>query len=69
MNLDSKIAIVTGASSGIGAAFSKSLVESGSTVYGLARSTDKLNKLQNDLGDKFIQLQWISQMYKISAIG
>jgi len=54
MNLDSKIAIVTGASSGIGAAFSKSLVESGSTVYGLARSTDKLNKLQNDLGDKFI---------------
>ncbi len=54
MNLDSKIAIVTGASSGIGAAFSKSLVENGCTVYGLARSTDKLNKLKKELGDQFI---------------
>ena len=53
MNLDSKIAIVTGASSGIGAEFSKMLVENGSEVYGLARSVDKLNKLQKSLGDNF----------------
>lgn len=53
MNLDSKIAIVTGASSGIGAEFSKMLVENGTEVYGLARSTDKLKQLQKSLGDKF----------------
>ncbi|MFP8487705.1 SDR family oxidoreductase [Gracilimonas sp. Q87] len=53
MELKSKIAIVTGASSGIGAEFSKMLVENESTVYGLARSKDKLKKLRNDLGEKF----------------
>lgn len=53
MNLDSKIAIVTGASSGIGAEFSKMLVENGTEVYGLARSTDKLKNLQKSLGEQF----------------
>lgn len=53
MNLDSKIAIVTGASSGIGAEFSRMLVQNGSEVYGLARSDDKLKKLQNEIGDQF----------------
>ncbi|MDZ7807873.1 MAG: SDR family oxidoreductase [Gracilimonas sp.] len=53
MELKSKIAIVTGASSGIGAEFCKMLVKNGSTVYGLARSKDKLKKLRSDLGDQF----------------
>lgn len=53
MNLDSKVAIVTGASSGIGAEFSKMLVENGTEVYGLARSTDKLQKIQKSLGEQF----------------
>lgn len=53
MNLQGKIAIVTGASSGIGTAFSKMLVEEGAIVYGLARSTDKLNALQESLGEHF----------------
>lgn len=53
MNLDSKIAVVTGASSGIGKAFSKALIDKGATVYGLARSTDKLKAIQNDLGEQF----------------
>jgi len=57
MNLKSKIAIVTGASSGIGAEFSKDLVEKGATVYGLARSIDKLNKIQQKLGEQFIPVQ------------
>jgi len=57
MNLKSKIAIVTGASSGIGAEFSKDLVEKGATVYGLARSIDKLNNIQKQLGDRFIPVQ------------
>lgn len=54
MNINSKIAIVTGASSGIGAEFSKMLVENGATVYGLARSEDKLNAIQDKLGGDFI---------------
>ena len=54
MNINSKIAIVTGASSGIGTAFSQALINKGATVYGLARSTDKLNNIQQKLGDAFI---------------
>ncbi|SMO56625.1 SDR family oxidoreductase [Fodinibius sediminis] len=53
MDITSKIAIVTGASSGIGAAFSQALVDKGATVYGLARSTDKLQRLQQNLGKQF----------------
>ncbi|HKJ46148.1 MAG TPA: SDR family NAD(P)-dependent oxidoreductase [Balneolales bacterium] len=54
MILDSKIAVVTGASSGLGSAFSKALIDKGSTVYGLARSEKKLKKIQKEIGDKFI---------------
>lgn len=54
MDIESKTAIVTGASSGIGASFSKALIDKGATVYGLARSTDRLNQLQAHLGDTFI---------------
>jgi NADP-dependent 3-hydroxy acid dehydrogenase YdfG len=53
MNLDSKIAIVTGASSGIGEEFSRMLVHNGCRVYGLARSKDKLHSLQSELGEHF----------------
>ncbi len=57
MNLTGKIAIVTGASSGIGAEFSKMLVEGGATVYGLARSVDKLSAIKKHIGDKFIPVK------------
>ena len=53
MDLNAKIAIVTGASSGIGAEFSRMLVSNGTTVYGLARSEDKLIGLRNELGERF----------------
>lgn len=53
MNISSKIAIVTGASSGLGAEFSKMLVENGAIVYGLARSSDKLQSMQQKLGKNF----------------
>lgn len=56
MNLDQKIAVVTGASSGLGAAFSIALVAKGATVYGLARNVDRLNSIQNNLGKRFIPL-------------
>lgn len=57
MDLNSKIAIVTGASSGIGAEFSKKLVKKGATVYGLARSKDKLDQAREHLGNQFIPVQ------------
>ncbi len=53
MEINEKIAVVTGASSGIGIDFSKALIEKGATVYGLARSTDKLHKVRQELGEKF----------------
>src|SRR5690554_464104 len=54
MEIQSKIAIVTGASSGLGKAISESLIKEGATVYGLARNYDALNEIQNDLGKDFI---------------
>jgi NAD(P)-dependent dehydrogenase (short-subunit alcohol dehydrogenase family) len=53
MDLTDAVAVVTGASSGLGTHFSESLIDRGATVYGLARSTDKLEALQADLGDAF----------------
>ena len=54
MQLNGKIAIVTGTSSGIGAEFSKALTGKGCRVFGLARRTDRLKKVQSHLGDRFI---------------
>lgn len=54
MNLTGKTAIVTGASSGLGAAIAEALVNKGALVYGLARNTEALNALHKKLGDKFI---------------
>ncbi len=47
------IALVTGASSGIGEALSRELVKRGWSVIGLARSLDKLTNIQNELGSAF----------------
>lgn len=74
MDINSKTAVVTGASSGIGAAFSHALVKKGATVYGLARSTDKLNNIQAEIGDAFVPVtmditdheaieQWINNTF------
>ncbi|MGA1464339.1 MAG: NAD-binding protein [Bacteroidetes bacterium] len=53
MNLSHKIAIVTGSTSGIGAAFAKDLINAGATVYGLGRNQDAQTKLQEQLGDAY----------------
>ena len=53
MDLTDAVAVVTGASSGLGTHFSRSLIDRGATVYGLARSADELDTLQDDLGDSF----------------
>lgn len=54
MQLKNKTAIVSGVSSGLGAALAQALVEKGATVYGLARNTEKLATLQQKLGASFL---------------
>ncbi|QFT78094.1 SDR family oxidoreductase [Erythrobacter sp. THAF29] len=46
-----KTLLITGASSGIGAATAKAAAEAGWNVALLARSTDKIEKLANEIGD------------------
>ena len=47
------LAIVTGASTGIGAAVSRTFVKAGHTVAGIARDGDKLGALRRALGGRF----------------
>ena len=54
MDLHNKTAIVTGASGGLGAAISETLIQNGTKVYGLARNTQALHTLQKRLGAQFI---------------
>lgn len=56
MEIKSKIAIVTGASSGLGAAISQALINENAFVYGIGRNTKTLNALKNELGSKFIPI-------------
>ncbi|MFS4493414.1 SDR family oxidoreductase [Maribacter sp. 2308TA10-17] len=57
MDIESKNTVVSGASSGLGSAISKALVEHGAIVYGLARNLEKLNTLKKVLGASFIPVQ------------
>ena len=53
MDLTDSVAVVTGASSGLGTHFSTSLIDRGAQVYGLARSADKLEAIRASLGEAF----------------
>ena len=53
MELQDKVAVVTGASDGIGLAFSERLVGRGAHVFGLARREEKLREVQQRLGERF----------------
>jgi NAD(P)-dependent dehydrogenase (short-subunit alcohol dehydrogenase family) len=53
MDLRDKVAVVTGASRGLGRAFSEALAESGARVFGLARSKDDLAETRDAIGDAF----------------
>lgn len=54
MDISNKIAIVTGASKGLGAAISKALVAAGATVYGLARNTAALEDMEKSSNSEFV---------------
>lgn len=51
-----KVALVTGASSGIGEAISRELAKRGWLVIGVARSEGKLDRIKNDLQDAFMPM-------------
>lgn len=53
MDLQGKIVVVTGATSGLGLSFSRNLVEKGSVVYGLARRVNKLQEISAEIGPTF----------------
>ncbi|KAA9040529.1 SDR family NAD(P)-dependent oxidoreductase [Ginsengibacter hankyongi] len=54
MDIEGKIAVITGASSGLGASLADALITKGATVYGLARNIDKLRGIENRLRKNFI---------------
>ncbi|RMF09027.1 MAG: 3-oxoacyl-[acyl-carrier-protein] reductase [Candidatus Neomarinimicrobiota bacterium] len=54
--LTDRIAVVTGASRGIGLAIARRLARSGATVYGLSRSTSHLQEAQDSLAREGVTL-------------
>ena len=52
-NLTGKVALVTGASSGLGRRAAVALTEAGARVIGIARRAEALEKLTSELGEKF----------------
>jgi NADP-dependent 3-hydroxy acid dehydrogenase YdfG len=79
MNLENKTAIVTGASGGLGAAISATLIQNGTKVFGLARNTQALSSLQNKLGSQFIPVSldisdfeavknWVNQTFSENKV-
>ncbi len=57
MNLRNKIAVVTGASSGLGSEFARHLAGHGSSVYGLARRLNRLKSLEAEIGSAFLPVE------------
>ncbi len=57
MNVRNRVAIVTGASSGIGFAFAQRLAGKGAQVYGFARGLESLEDAGRKIGDAFHPIQ------------
>lgn len=54
-----EIILVTGASAGFGQAICHRLVADGHRVIGAARRIEKLQALQEELGEAFIPFKWM----------
>lgn len=57
MILNQKLAIVTGASKGLGKAISAALIAKRAVVYGIGRNTEALKTIRRQLGDLFHPVQ------------
>lgn len=55
--LDGKVAIVTGATAGLGRAVAERFVEEGAKVCVVGRSQEKLDEIKNKLGDEVLCIQ------------
>lgn len=68
MDRNKKIALVTGASSGLGEALSRVLIQQGWRVFGVARTVEKLGELGTQLGPSFHPMPCdVSQPAAVSA--
>ena len=71
-NLNNKIALLTGASSGIGAVIAKTLANEGVEIVGVARSEEGLNKTKKDIeasGGKFHSISFdVSETSNLSQL-
>lgn len=57
MEIKNKIAVITGAGSGLGAALASAFIEKGAKVYGLGRDIEKLQNVEKKLGREFIPVK------------
>lgn len=57
MKLEGKTAVVTGASSGLGAALAQALAAKGAKVFGIGRNTEKLYATAAGIGENFQPVQ------------
>ena len=64
MNVQNKVAIVTGASSGIGLATARLLSSRGTKVALVSRSKEKLDVLSKEISDSFVSPADISKVLR-----
>lgn len=64
-----KIALITGASSGVGENMARIMIKNGWMVIGLARRIERLNHIKSELGEKFLPIQCdVSQFDQVKKI-
>ena len=68
MNVQNKVAIVTGASSGIGLATARLLASRGAKVALVSRSKEKLDVLSKEIPDSFVAPADISKVFEVKRM-